>query len=253
MTALVYFVAPMPRAPHLADRHSGELRYSLRSVAANLTGLDAVHVFGGGAPWFSSAVTQHRIAQPRTKHVNTWALWLEIAAAWRGGELPDEFLLMNDDFFCMRPTVEVKPTASGTCDEWTAARRFGGANATAAVMERTVKWLDEGGCRNPLSYELHMPLPVRGKRFSEILSWLAPRVASHGRIAKRSAYANLEDAVYRNATAHMDRDVKVREGTDPVPDAAWISTSDEAFRYSTRGRVGGVIRAAFPTPCIFER
>ena len=127
MLHLVYFVRQIPRTPELSERYSAELRYSLRSVATNLAGLGEVHVFGGVAPWFSEEVRAHRIRQGRSKHDNTWALWRAIADACEHGELPERFLLMNDDFFCMSPVAQVPPMAHGTMGGWIAARHFAGA------------------------------------------------------------------------------------------------------------------------------
>lgn len=255
---LVYFVRPYQRPPHLADRASAELRYSMRSVAANLRNLGEVHVFGGSPHWLSHEVISHPVRQGSGKHENTWKLWREIAAAGAAGELPETFAIMNDDFFLMRPADDIVPTYSGTIAEWTAARQFSGAETTALAMQRTVDILRRQpgwAAADPAqmnAYELHMPLPVATAEFVEIVAWLAPHVAELGRIAKRSAYGNMADPSWRGRGRRVERDVKVREGVDPVPDSDWLSTSDEAFWYSAGKRVGGVIRSAFATPCRFE-
>jgi hypothetical protein len=244
---VVYFMRPVTQ--HAPPRTTAELRYSLRSLERNLSGLGEVHVFGGGPAWLAPTVHHHHVRQPRTKHENTWRIWLAIAEACRFGDVPDRFLLMNDDFFAVGPVDEVPPMTHGTIGEWVAARRTAGARGLAAVMEHTRDVLGPGADSLP-SFELHVPLPCDRATFGAIVPELAASVERRGRLAKRTTYANL--AGLKDAAVEVSGDVKIRTPDDPAPGGPWWSTSDEAFAAGRFGGAGRVIRDMFVTPSRFE-
>lgn len=253
---LVYILRGFPAA---IPRLTSELRYSLRSVDANVAGLGEVHSVGGRPEW-AREIIWHRVRQSQTKHVNTWGNWLHLAELARRGDVPDEFVIMNDDFFAMRPVPDpIAATAQGSVDEWIAARKFGGASVPADVMTRTRDMLEGLGVprEKQRSFELHMPFPVRATAFADAMAALKPLVhpkqaAWDGwRIAKRTAVANL--AGLAGEAIEVAADVKVREVTEAMPDSAWWSTSDESFRRAPfKKSMGDRIRSAFPEPCRFE-
>lgn len=251
---LVYFYRHIH--PGEADsRHATEeLRYSLRSMAAHYAELGEVHVFGGRAPWFSEHVHHYPVRQAYQKHENTWRVWRQIVAAIGGGYLPDEFLIMNDDFFLIQPFSGPVPIyVSGMLDDWRAARAQ--SRNIVDTIKRTQTMVEAlGGPPKglQLGYELHVPLRVHGPTLAAIWPKLerwtrGGRMSS--RIAKRSSYGNLAGA--RGVEVEvMAADVKVFGSNDPLPGGPWCSTSDLAF--SRHGRAGTAIRARFPGRCRFE-
>lgn len=251
---VVYFFRPVaPDSPRSATE---EMRYSLRSLASNLASLDEVHVFGGRAPWFSPHVHHYPVRQGAHKHANTWKIWRQIADAARTGYLPEWFLIMNDDYFLMRPWAgDVPAYHAGPMTEWIAARRDHQHIREAAT--RTAAWVAAQGVPldEQLSYELHVPLLVHGPALAAI--WPALDRAAKGnttlstRMIKRSPVGNLSGF---NATAvPMAGDVKVIRDGDPMPDAPWVSTSDLAFASRNTHRTIGVdIRSTFKRPSRFE-
>lgn len=252
---LVYFYRHI-QPGELGSRHATEeLRYSLRSMAENFAPLGEVHVFGGRAPWFSAHVHHYPVRQAYQKHENTWRVWRQIASAAASGYLPDEFLIMNDDYFLMRPWAGPVPDyVSGMLSDWV-ARRAQSRNI-ADTIERTQVMIEElgGPTRHAqLGYELHVPLRVHGPTLAamwpELERWTHGGRITH-RIAKRSAYGNLAGISY--GTEVMPTDCKVIKSGDPIPDGPWLSTSDDAFAYRNTHEVGRVIRTTFPRRCRFE-
>lgn len=232
-----------------------DLRYSMRSLAANYADLGQVHVFGGRAPWFSDLVHHYPVRQAYQKHENTWRVWRQIVAAAASGYLPEEFLIMNDDHFLMRPWAGPIPDyVSGLLVDWLAQRAQ--SRNIVDTIKRTQTMIEQlgGPARDEqLGYELHVPLRVHGPT----LAALWPRLEQWtrggrmgSRIAKRSAYGNLAGARARSDVEVMAKDCKVFGSNDPLPDGPWCSTSDLAF--TKHGRAGTEIRRRFPRRCRFE-
>lgn len=240
--------------PQEQPRATDELRYSLRSLVENYAELGEVHVFGGRPLWLSEHVHHYPVRQAYQKHENTFRVWAQIASAARNGYLPERFLIMNDDYFLMRPWAGPVPMyASGTLDAWIAQR----AQSTLIVetIRRTQQMIEQLGGPAPaaqLGFELHVPLVVHGPTLARI--WPLIEAWTRGgkmarRIAKRSAYANLAGCT---DVELMPTDCKVVKYGDPMPAGPWLSTSDEAFMMRNVHEVGRIIRAAFPRASRFE-
>ena len=236
-------------------RATEEIRYSLRSMAEHYAELGEVHVFGGRAPWFSGHVHHYPVRQAYVKHENTWRVWRQVASAAAAGYLPDEFLIMNDDFFLMRPWAGPVPDyVSGMLDDWRAQRAQ--SRNIADTIGRTQVMVEALGGpprQLQLGYELHVPLRVHGPTLAAM--WPRLEEWTHGgrishRIAKRSAYGNL--AGRSNGVEVMLTDCKVIKHGDPMPAGPWLSTSDDTFAYRNTHEVGRIIRAAFPRRSRFE-
>jgi hypothetical protein len=248
----VYFFRPItPGAGKIATE---ELRYSLRSLVANMRGLDEVHVFGGRPSWLTEHVHHYPVSQGLHKHENTWKIWRQIASAARSGYLPEWFVIMNDDYFVMRPVDEVPAMHGGPLVEWAAARRQSKGIYDATM--RTVALIESLGVprAEQLTYELHVPFLTHGPTLAALWPDL-DRAARGGRmparLIKRSLIGNLTPGM--NASAeHLASDVKVFGSNDPVHSGAYLSTSDLAFASRNTSRAGVEIRAAFPRSCRFE-
>lgn len=248
---LVYFYRHVHQQEQ--PRATDELRYSLRSMVANFGQLGEVHVFGGRAPWFSPHVNHYPVRQAYVKHENTWRIWNQIASAARHGYLPDWFLIMNDDYFLMRPVDRVPIYASGSLDEWIGARAQ--SRLIVETIQRTRRMIVElgGPARaDQLGFELHVPLVVHGPTLADI--WPRVDAWTHGgkithRVAKRSAYGNLARLAPDEL---MPVDCKVIKAGDPMPAGLWLSTSDEAFMMRNTHQAGQLVRLAFPHASRFE-
>lgn len=248
----VYFYRSVP--PGAGKILTEELRYSLRSLAANLGQLGEVHVFGGRPSWLSAHVHHYPIVQGLHKHENTWKIWRQIASAARSGYLPEWFVIMNDDYFVMRPVESVPAMHGGPLVEWAAARRQSTGIYDATM--RTARLIESLGVpmADQLTYELHVPFLVHGPTLAALWPDL-DRAARGGRmparLIKRSLIGNLTPGM--NASAeYLASDVKVFGSNDPVHSGAYLSTSDLAFASRNTSRAGVEIRAAFSRSSRFE-
>jgi hypothetical protein len=161
-----------------------------------------------------------------------------ILAAAKCSDISDEFVLMNDDFFVMRPVLEPPKLHRGrTADQRRDGRYGKGYVETDMVLAQL-------GVIDPLSYELHVPLLVEKASLRDALE---RGLALHrgGCLHTRTLYGNLFGQSGRQAA-----DVKVyseRRDTWPA-DATFLSTNATSWS----GACGRAIRAAFTEPCRHE-
>jgi len=228
-----------------AGERNEELRYSLRSVAANLPH-GRVWIVGHRPTWLTG-VEHLRVRQGDQKHDNTWSI---LRAAANCPDISDEFVLMNDDFFVMQPLDRVPMLHRGPLTGWLERHGARRGSWAAEKMQATADVLTAVG-RDPsalLSYELHVPMAMDRR-------WLAEAVAvvdlmrTSGRVkgplCKRTLYGN-----YAQVGGVAADDCKIaNEDLAPDPARLFLSTSDGSFRY---WKVGRYIRARLTAPSPYE-
>lgn len=244
---VVYLVRPGNR--------NEELRYSLRSVAENLS--HGKVWAAGHCPSWLAEVGHVAVRQDDHKHINTLA---NLTAALKDDRISDEFILMNDDFFILQPTAEVAALHRGSLDEWIAARvksgggmsRMGWTGRAIATRE-TLEMLGHDPAQL-LSYELHVPLVIHRETMLaalEELRRIGRQKVEHW--TKRTLYGNVA-----KIGGQLSADCKVADdeawdfagGAREVAQWRYLSTADASFNY---GRVGRWLAARFPTACRYER
>lgn len=216
-----------------------QLRYALRSWAVNLPHR-RVWIVGYRPPWVTG-VEHIRTRQSGTKYQNTTRA---VRAACEHPEVSSTFMLCNDDFFVMRrtptwnmPVFHRGPVA--TLERYYAAR---GSGMYLRGLRETRDLLAGLGHENPVSYELHVPLPVQKEGMLHALD-----IGRHVDVLhKRTAYGVLNEI----GGTRM-RDIKIlHRGPRFNTNSQFLSTMPDSFR---NGAVGRLIRAAFPQRCQYER
>lgn len=213
-----------------------QLRYALRSWAASLPHRH-VWVVGHRHTWLTGEVRSIPTEQEGAGYVNTT---VAMRAACDHPEVSDPFVWANDDTFTMRPLPDGMPVLHRGPMRDQVEARAGLRGPYVDGMRATYAWLTERG-HEPLSYELHVPLPVRK---AEMLAALdqAPGHDAH----KRTVYG-----VLAGIGGEQIDDVKIayRAPRGFGPESRFLSTMPDAF---TNGHVGQFIRARFPEPCRYE-
>ena len=211
-----------------------ELKYSLRSLS-NLK-YDRV-VFYGGCP---KGIRPDRWIHPdqigRTK-------WDRVKNMYRTACLDDniteEFILMNDDFYIMRPTdipvayrcslehhiMEMELAFGDRITQYTKLLR--GVLRTLTAMNKTT-----------FSYDLHIPMVFNRKKLLYLLNNFPDL---HG---MRSLYGNY----WEIGGKQMD-DVKARNAHELIDDnLTFLSSSDESWG----GNIGKLVKGRFPERSKYE-
>ncbi|MCF3960612.1 hypothetical protein [Streptomyces fuscigenes] len=213
------------------------LRYALRSWAANLPHR-RVWLVGYRPPWAGGTefIPTHQAGQ--TKYRNTTAA---MRAVCEHPDVSDTFLWANDDFFVMRPVEGGMPVYHrGPVREVEAYYATRGNGAYLRGLRETRDLLVELGHKEPLSYELHVPLPVTKRGMLAVLE-----IGRHLDVLhKRTAYGMLA-----GIGGTRMRDVKILHRR-PVPTSGtFLSTMPDSFR---NGHVGQFIRSSFRQPGPYE-
>ena len=231
MSAYVYLVRP-------GDQND-ELRYSLRSLEANLPPGDVV-IVGYCPTWVTGVlhIRGNRFGTHKQRNV-----YDNVLTAARCDALPDQVVWMNDDFITLAPAV---PAMAHRC---TLAEHIDGLTTRSwwwRSLKATDAWLRHQGHDDPLSFELHRPLPGDRRLMAEVLT-RAASVQPANPPQWRTLYGNAAMAAGLDA-GPREPDGKVYRADTPEPSGPWLSTTDASFRV-VRDRVA----ALFPEPSRWER
>jgi len=219
-----------------------ELRYSLRSLV-NLPH-DRVFFIGYQPNWVTNVHLIARRQLPHSKFVNTTR---NLIRACESPAISDDFILMNDDFFIMKPLESLPVMHRGDISK--VIRKYEnipGGIPYAKTMRNTVRIIQEMGLENPVSYELHVPMAINKKLYLE--AWYKALDHNDGNILdinKRTIYGN-----YAKTYGNRINDVKITTDSTPSINETFLSTEDTAF---INYKVGKYIRDTFQGACNYER
>lgn len=210
------------------DGDNEELRYSIRSAVANLPH-DNIWVVGGKPDWYTGNYI--RIKQNALKFDNARN---NLNAICRKQEVSSDFVLMNDDFFIVKPIESVEPYHRGLLED-----HIDLIKTSPAYKQMLVETLDVINyvATGPIySYELHVPMVMNRNKLAKVLRFPA---------LWRSLYGNMYNV---GGTEH--KDVKVFSGTtleEMTSDLPFLSSNDETFN-----DIIGLLQEMFPNPSKYE-
>ena len=157
-----------------------------------------------------------------------------------------DFILMNDDFFVVRPVDEIETMHRGPVSLLLAdIRAQVGLSQYALGMRETLRVLSARGIAEPVSYALHTPMVMNKYRLLSTLD-------TCDRIRDPKVKATDLRTMYGNLWAIGGRqvdDVKIhRHRSELTWDAPYVSTAPETWNSSRTD----FIRDLFPDPCRYE-
>jgi hypothetical protein len=213
-----------------------ELRYSLRSLAHLPHG--RVWIAGHRPPWVRG-VGHIPMPPQATKYLGSTA---NLRAAVEHPDVAEAFILMNDDFFVMIPVKEVPVLHRGPVDRVEAYYASRGRGLYLQGLRDTKALLADLGYPAPLSYEVHVPMPMTKTRAREAL-----KVGGHLPVLhKRTLYG-----VMHRVGGRQISDPKILTRSPRfLRESVFLSTMPDTF---ARGVVGHFIRERFPAPGPYER
>lgn len=227
MSVAVYIVRP---------GENEELRYSLRSVEANLPEVTDVVIVGHIEPWLRNVERIDGNPYRSQKRRNVWA---NVYTAATHPDLPDDIILMNDDFMVTRPAT-VEMNWRSTLDEHIKPLSVGWWRRS---LEVTRTYLRRQGYANLLSYELHRPFPMNRQRMATVMNE-ASGIQPDNPPQWRTLYGNRWQV-----GGTQDDDGKVYKTAQPTPSGPWLSTTDgQGFQ-----NVQPMLAKLFPERCRWER
>jgi hypothetical protein len=213
------------------DGDNEELRYSIRSAVENLPH-DNIWVFGGKPDWYiGNHVT---LKQNSDKYNNARS---NLAAVARNYDVSENFILMNDDFFIIKPMEEMGIYHRGTLQSHIDMIKVSIGYRT--LLEETNNALNYIGYDNPLSYELHVPMIMHKTGLAKVVRMLGLWRSNYGNVYNVGGEWHDDVKIHNHVT--LDKIIN-----SPLP---FISTNDETFQ----GVLDSYLKDAFPNPSKYEK
>lgn len=236
------------------DEYNEDLRYSLRSIAKYYPE-NKVWIVGYKPSWVKN-VNYLPIEQSGDKWKNSIT---NILAACNCPDISDNFILMNDDFFMIKPLVPIEMIGN-------ASLGLLSTNITKKYKNMSSSWyrafeyvrdlLKELNIPEPYyDYEAHLPLEINKKKFIEVMN--LPEVQEFMQTSKilhkRTLYKNYD----KREGLRLPADVKVEKNLDDsekrVNICGWLSVYDNQLGSSKFYRLTHLLQDNLSQSCIYER
>lgn len=213
-----------------------ELRYSLRSIEANMD--HGKVFFYCGKP--DGLIPDVHIDKPQ-RGANKWErVRSSLLEVCRNDKITKQFWLFNDDFYVLAPMEKAIVYHRGLLHDHALdiEQRHGGQRTAYTTQLRNCEdQLRQAGLTS-LDYALHVPMLIDRAKMLEALE-MFPRCPMF-----RSLYGN-----YAQIGGEFHRDVKtVNPDYEIAEDADLFSTSNRSFAGSVREQ----LEKRFPDPCRYE-
>jgi hypothetical protein len=224
-----------------------ELRYSIRSVAANMPHENII-VVGGKPDWYTGKFIEVNTFTAgghlsRNKYENAKN---NIRQVVDNDSISKDFVLMNDDFYVMKPVDQVPYYHGGLlADKIRTHQTFAPGAEYTGVLTRTAQVLDAVGIKDPLDYTLHIPMMFNRKKLGEVLKQPIASI--------RTLYGNMYSVGGRqmgDVKVHPKRNQHAPEPFDyKNEDSIFLSTADSTFSAVKRN----LLDLVFPKPSKYEK
>ncbi len=214
-----------------------ELRYSIRSAVANLPH-DKVWVVGNKPDWYSGDFVD--VLDNKDKFDNIINCTYAITDV---GAISDDFILMNDDFFFLKPMGKMPILHGGLLQDKIEKYVSLGARKYATLLSKTYNNLVRQGIKNPLDYDIHVPMPMnKAKLKQSIKKAYFPR-SGYGNIHNIGGEQIVDVKTYGSKNKLSPNSYDFLNGDMP-----FISTEDESFE----NVYNHILRDRFTVPSRYE-
>jgi hypothetical protein len=214
-----------------------ELRYSIRSVEANLPP-GKIWVVGGKPSWYSgnyipveqSAGKQHSAIK-------------NLSAIVTSEEIHENFVLMNDDFFVVKPVKEIKTYHGGSLrDKIDLRREITPGSRYLDLLSKTYKVLQKIGIAEILDYEIHVPMKISKTGLREALGFGTQWRSTYGN-THRVGGEKIEDVKVYGSIDLSDLSYSIDNLV-----SEYLSTDDQSFPIVWKK----LLKDMFPNPSTCE-
>jgi hypothetical protein len=214
-----------------------ELRYSIRSVEANFPAGE-IWVVGSKPSWYSgNHISAKQVAGKQDDAIKN------LSTIVQSDKIQENFVLMNDDFFVVKPVSKIKIYHGGSLENKISIRRdITPGSKYLSLLSKTQKALRKRGIVDPLDYDIHVPMPMTKSGLKAALDL---------GIQWRSAYGNISDI-----GGTKIKDVKVYGSINfselsynlDALEHEYLSTDDSSFPLVYKK----ILKSMFPNPSSCE-
>jgi hypothetical protein len=194
-----------------------ELRYSIRSVRHNAS-YNNLWVVGGKPDWYYGNFVE--VPDVGNKFQNIQECYKAITQI---GAISNEFVLMNDDFFILKP-VGIMPILHGgpLIEKIERYNNNGASTKYTRILLEAYKKMQKLRIKDPLDYDIHTPMVIEKNKIKDFIDLS---------LAPRSMYGNMFNIGGENI-----QDVKIYSSKKmqfnsifDYSNLAFLSTEDESF------------------------
>lgn len=225
--------------PVRAGDNNDELKYTLRCLDKNFPAHGTVWIVGYKPGWLKNV--EYIPGNNQGGHWNT-NVYRNILAAAEHPDIPDEWLILNDDFFITQAVERIPVHYWGPLTKQCSGIRRQPKTWWHHSLLLTLEVLQDAGYTDPISYEVHCPLPVNKQGMADVLRKFADIERNGIPVQWRTVYG-----VVNQVGGTQIRDCKARHGGGPIL-TPFHSTSDASFRHYRR-----YFATRYPTPSRYEK
>jgi hypothetical protein len=209
-----------------------ELKYSLRSIEKNMP-KGRVWVLGYRPVWY---IGDFIYIEDTAKKFDNIRNCIKVAS--EHPEISDDFVLMNDDFFALK-TMESVPNFHGglLSNKIKQYKELGMASVYIRLLELTHKQLVMSGIKDPIDYDIHVPMVMNKNKLRESLDIAYFPRSSYGNFAKIGG-EQIKDVKIYNSTEKIQLDKNLY----------FVSVDDRSFLRLK----DTTLESAFPMPSSLE-
>lgn len=214
-----------------------ELRYSIRSVVANFPH-SKIWVVGDKPSWYSGNFIP--VKQSSSKYANARNILKEICD---NNLISENFILMNDDFFITKPIKKLRVFNGGDLlSKVYQHQDLSPRSSYTKILEKTYARLIKLGIKNPLDYELHVPMEMSRTGLREALKGQTLWRSTYGNLFGIGGQKILDVKIYSNGP------LKLKNSKANETDYGYLSTDDQSFETI----LGSKLAEMFPNPTVYE-
>lgn len=195
-----------------------ELRYSIRSII-KFAPKGNIWVIGYAPDWYEGNFIS---VEDKSSKFNNIKECLRVAAETKA--ISDNFVLMNDDFYFLKKTKNIPNYHGGylknKIDEYSELQ----AIQYSQLLRQTYKDLKKQGIKEPLDYELHVPMVMNKKLLLKSIDLAYFPRSAYGNIN------NIEGKIFKDVKVYSDNSLLQKRSYDfSQQDIEFISTEDKSF------------------------
>jgi hypothetical protein len=214
-----------------------ELRYSIRSVLKHFPNAE-IWVVGQKPRWYKGPFI--KVKEYKSKH---HSVYQNLKALSQDPKIPEDIVIMNDDFFIVRPIKKIENYHSGKLIKKVLAYEV--AFPKSSYTKRLRKghdYLVKNHIRMPLDFELHVPMKVKKSKLAKAIEHNIPWRSAYGNLFKVPASKITDVKVYSKDSGEFG-------GYDYKSEKhPFLSTDDASFE----GILIDYLAEKFPQPTIYE-
>lgn len=220
--------------------HNNEIRFSLRSLEKNFK-FGQVFIVGELPEWARNVIHipvedafRNKLQNARTKYL----------VACNDPRISKDFVLMNDDFFFMKPMEKIPYYARGTSEKQIENHQTKGGYYFESIKRTKVKIANLGYTGQVMDFEVHAPIIFNKEKMKNVISV----VGGEHVCLLRTCYGNLQGVDFEVVDDFKAGDVgtfykQIKRGREFISISDSMVISDEFRKW---------IWEKFPDPSKFE-